>query len=651
MRTVWNATTAAVIVIGALLADAAPASVTTLTPVADSYVRSGNQNFGSEAFLRVRNTGTHRALVLFASADITAAVSGGVLQGATLELFVENASNWSQPRSIALHRLLQGWTESGVTYNCRIDTNPGNSTADCTTQWDGGDFVATPSDTYLQSNALTGKVQLDVTADVVAFLAGTPNHGWLIKKVEESQNGLVDYTSREGVAAQRPSLVLDVLIPPTATPTPTPTATATTTPTGTATHTATPTHTPTPNPNCPAQPIVGCKQSVAADKSLLLLADRGGVKNKLVFKWLQGEPTQATDFADPTQTSDYAFCIYDQTAGTSSLVSQSLIPGGGTCGGKPCWKQTAKGFRYTDRLLLDDGVKSLDLKSGVAGKAKIVLKGQGSNLNLPPLPLAQDQQVVAQLKHDEGRCWEARFSAPSKKNESDRFKDKGDSAITFPPTVTPTLTPTVMPTVMPTGGVATQTPTSTPTNTPSFTVTPTGPTATPTATATPGASFCGNGFLEPGEFYDEPAFGVVGDGGGDECSEDAVVLPCTPSGDQVSVDVLFEPAAGTLPTGFSILIGYPSDVVSLPGSGLATSVRQRVSFVRVPPPTFFPNDRDYALRVLTATTTPFGSGKVFSVSFDRCVGNEAVALGCIVEGCTSAGGAIAGCSCTIAPTP
>ena len=32
-------------------------------------------------------------------------------------------------------------------------------------------------------------------------------------------------------------------------------------------------------------------------------------------------------------------------------------------------------------------------------------------------------------------------------------------------------------------------------------------------------------------------------------------------------------------------------------------------------------------------------------------GLACVALGCIVEGCTSAGGAIPGCSCTILPTP
>jgi len=174
-------------------------------------------------------------------------------------------------------------------------------------------------------------------------------------------------------------------------------------------------------------------------------------------------------------------------------------------------------------------------------------------------------------------------------------------------------------------------------------------TPSPTSTFEGGGAVCGNGFLEPGEFFTDPILGVVGDAGGSECSEDGRVEDCTPGSEQFSVNVYFRPAPGTSPTGFSIAIGYRSAVGSIPGTGLASTVRQRVVFVP-PAPTFFPNDRDYAIRVLTTASTPFAEGRVFTLNFDLCDGAgtpAADSFGCIVEGCTGAGGSITGCSCAI----
>ena len=52
----------------------------------------------------------------------------------------------------------------------------------------------------------------DVTADVAAFLAGTPNYGWIVKKTAEGASGLVEYASREAAAGEGPTLrvVFDV---------------------------------------------------------------------------------------------------------------------------------------------------------------------------------------------------------------------------------------------------------------------------------------------------------------------------------------------------------------------------------------------------------------------------------------------------------
>jgi hypothetical protein len=474
------------------------AAIVTLSTNADTYINSGNQNHGTETFLRVRGTGSNRPLVRFDQAAIAAATAGGVLQSATLQLFIElNNNSWgTSGREIDVHRLLENWTELGATGNCAIDTDTSNQNADCLIQWAGGNFNPVASVSYLQINGQTGVVALDVTADVASFIAGTPNYGWLVKKRNEGANGVVEYTSREGTANQQAKLVLDVFFPPTNTPTHTPTVTPTSTftstptQTGTPTRTFTPTATLTPDPSCGGQPILGCRQSLQENKSLLLLKDKGGAKDKLIFKWIKGESTDKSDFGNPVAATTYTMCIYDQNGGVSSLALQALVPPAGVCDGKPCWKETSKGFRYKDRALGNDGLKLINLKSGPGGKAKIIVKGQGSNLNLPVLPLDQDQTVIAQLKNNVGgsECWEARFTGPAKKNDGGQFKDKGDPAITFAPTATHTHTFT--PTATPAGSAATLTPTPTVTDTPTpgaATFTPTvTPTATPSHTAPPG---------------------------------------------------------------------------------------------------------------------------------------------------------------------
>jgi hypothetical protein len=97
--------------------------------------------------------------------------------------------------------------------------------------------------TVLHTRGLMGWIQFDVTADVNAFLSGTANYGWLIKKTNEQLAGLVKYTAREGTAGFGPRLVV-------AFPAATPTETATETPTQTATETGTetPSETPTSTP-------------------------------------------------------------------------------------------------------------------------------------------------------------------------------------------------------------------------------------------------------------------------------------------------------------------------------------------------------------------------------------------------------------------
>ena len=95
-----------------------------------------------------------------------------------------------------------------------------------------------------------------------------------------------------------------------------------------------------------------------------------------------------------------------------------------------------------------------------------------------------------------------------------------------------------------------------------------------------------------------------------------------------------------------MFLAYRSDALSIPGSGL--TVRPRVQSL-VGGATFFPNDRDYALRLILTSSSVFPSPSLARVTFDVCAGAGAISasdLSCFVEGCAGPGGAIAGCSCS-----
>jgi hypothetical protein len=674
------AVTAVAMVLSVAAVGSVRAATVTLTASADTYLREGaaNVNEGGETFVRVR-TGPNRALVRFSQAQIAAAATGQVLLGAELRLYATDSNSWGGGRAVTVHRLSTDWSELGATWNCPIDSNPANGNADCATQWAGGSFVATPTDAVTQTDTMVNQdVVWDVTADVAAFLAGTPNYGWTVRKDLENQNGTADYASREA-AANQPRLVLQ-LAPPTptatatrtntptstatATFTATSTATATLTPTVTRTPTATPTSTltptvtatPTPDRDCSAQPLNGCKQPMAANKSLLLIKNSGGDRDKLVWKWLKGEQTLAADLGDPTGTTTYTLCIYDQSAGLPTLKLQAQLPPAGTCAAAPCWSATSSGFKYSDPNIETDGIKSISLRSGAAGKAKIVVKGGKAFLDTPDLPLAQSPQVIVQLKNDVagGRCWESRFSPPAKKNAAGIFKDKGEAPVATAtatatatavgvPTGTATATSTATATVTPVG------PTATATDTPSPTWTPEGGVPTPSATAsatitrtftatpTPGGATCGNGFLEPGETCAS-------------CAQDCAIAPCTAVAPTPSFTVLLSYPFGTQPTTVTALVGYRSNLVSIPGTGSATSVRQRVTYPAPPPNPQTPNDLDYAVRLVIGRSAGLPEGLLATIRYDRCQGAPAPTtqdFGCTIEALAGVGGNIEGGTCTI----
>jgi hypothetical protein len=197
----------------------------------------------------------------------------------------------------------------------------------------------------------------------------------------------------------------------------------------TPTPTTTPTPTSTPTPTCGDMPVASCRTPAAPAKAQLSFTDNANdAKDKLAWKWLKGSATTGPDFGDPLSTTEYQLCVYD---GTSSLIAHALVPAGGLCNvasPRPCWTVKKTGFKYKDKDALSEGIQQIVLKSGVAEAAKIVVKGKGAALAMPPLfPLAQP--LTVQLRNTDGVCWEATYSAPATKNIAGppaRFKDKAD---------------------------------------------------------------------------------------------------------------------------------------------------------------------------------------------------------------------------------
>jgi hypothetical protein len=192
----------------------------------DTYVTSGspNRNHAGETFVRLQSSGRNRGLLFFDVAAIRQAVGAGTLISARLDLTIHSAgNNWgSNGRPIALHRLKQPSAEYSATWNCAIDAAVQNQSADCTgsTAWAMGSsdtaaqpWVTAATATATLTNNQVGIVAFDVTADVAAILGQAwQGEGWLLKKVDENQNGVVDFKAKEQNAGAQ--LVLDVQPPP-----------------------------------------------------------------------------------------------------------------------------------------------------------------------------------------------------------------------------------------------------------------------------------------------------------------------------------------------------------------------------------------------------------------------------------------------------
>ncbi|MEW6268814.1 MAG: hypothetical protein AB1689_05900 [Thermodesulfobacteriota bacterium] len=157
--------------------------------------------------------------------------------------------------------------------------------------------------------------------------------------------------------------------------------------------------------SCPAQPA----SCTPAGESLLRLRKHppGGVNQDELF-WRWSAAGDGRPFPAPGPDRPYQLCLYAKQARVLAL--DVAAPDAPACTGsaRPCWKSSARGYRLLDR---GDGVTSIVLSSD-AGKRRIVVRGGGSLLDAPYLPLDGSRGLVVQLQAGGGgECWQTEFPA------------------------------------------------------------------------------------------------------------------------------------------------------------------------------------------------------------------------------------------------
>lgn len=163
------------------------------------------------------------------------------------------------------------------------------------------------------------------------------------------------------------------------------------------------------------------------------------------------------------------------------------------------------------------------------------------------------------------------------------------------------------------------------TGSPTATRTPSSGSPTPTRTQATGSPTptrpvppnCGNGRVEPseGETCDD---GNRSEGPGDSCPANCRIESCTPSGETLTAEVVFDTApADLLVAGMTVFIRYPDGTVEIPGSSNAPPVQDAIMSDFF---TITPNDYDYAVQAVLLDPFGFGveQGTAMTITFTRC---------------------------------
>jgi cysteine-rich repeat protein len=167
----------------------------------------------------------------------------------------------------------------------------------------------------------------------------------------------------------------------------------------------------------------------ATDHSSMIFRDRTDDRDDRIFwRYFRG-PTEFEDWGDPTESTSYSFCMWDD----DRLVIDAKVDESGLCHPmRPCWRILGHGqpqaYRYFNKPANDTGIQRLMVASREPPmKAYISLRANGTEID-PPGPVNFDQYfnqtqavTVQFLRNDAPICWEAAFTT-NKKNHFKLFK-------------------------------------------------------------------------------------------------------------------------------------------------------------------------------------------------------------------------------------
>jgi hypothetical protein len=158
----------------------------------------------------------------------------------------------------------------------------------------------------------------------------------------------------------------------------------------------------------------------------VLRDDAVDAKDLLKWRIARGGAAAPADFLDPVGGApELAVCVYDASTSLQPLLVGTLLAGG-TCDGKPCWKQFggAGGYRYKNRAGTAAGLTGVKLRVSRAGELQLAVKAKGVHLPMTPLGLVTPVRLQLQVAGEgDTTCWESSFESASK-NDATTFKAK-----------------------------------------------------------------------------------------------------------------------------------------------------------------------------------------------------------------------------------
>jgi cysteine-rich repeat protein len=171
---------------------------------------------------------------------------------------------------------------------------------------------------------------------------------------------------------------------------------------------------------CVAPSGLACAPATSGKSSILLRDGPNPRADRLVWRWHGLDRIDKSELGTPGKGTGFLLCVFDQ----SGDVKLSAQTGGNPCSGRACWRELPTGYRYLDPDGTPDGLLKLQARAGAPGEARLVVKGRGADLDMPPLGFSTP--VTVQLRRSDGAgCWEAVYSTPTSSDPL-QFKAKSD---------------------------------------------------------------------------------------------------------------------------------------------------------------------------------------------------------------------------------